>query len=314
MYVRDNLVNDIRTSSRQLVRQWGVLAKHVAGTDYSLSAVHAVLEIGLSDGIKSKDLAHALILEKSTISRLVKSLVEQGLVVKVNDKADRRQQGLSLSESGKTLFEAINLHANEQVRDALDSVDRSSVVKIVEGLWLYANALGHTETAESPQRVEIKTGYRAGLIGQISALHSQFYFDLVGFGAVFEAIVASGMSEFAQRLDKPCNQFWYVEENGKFLASLALDGEDIGDNIAHLRWFIVDSSLRGRGVGRQLFSRAVAFADEAGFKETHLSTFKGLDAARHIYESYGFELVEEKPDTTWGKEVIEQQFARKRAE
>ena len=64
----------------------------------------------------------------------------------------------------------------------------------------------------------------------------------------------------------------------------------------------------------QLFSRAVTFADKAGFRETHLSTFKGLDAARHIYESHGFTLVEEKPDTNWGKEVIEQQFVRKRPE
>ena len=137
---------------------------------------------------------------------------------------------------------------------------------------------------------------------------------MVGFGAVFEAIVASGLSDFVQRLEKPCNEVWYVEENGQFLASLALDGEDLGDGIAHLRWFIVDESLRGKGVGRQLFSRAVAFADKAGFRETHLSTFKGLDAARHIYESHGFTLVEEKPDTNWGKEVIEQQFVRKRPE
>ena len=85
--------------------------------------------------------------------------------------------------------------------------------------------------------VAIKTGYSAGLIGQISSLHSQFYFDLVGFGAVFEAIVASGLSDFVQRLEKPCNEVWYVEENGQFLASLALDGEDLGDGIAHLRWF-----------------------------------------------------------------------------
>ena len=316
MYVRDNLVNDIRTSSRQLVRQWGVLAKHVAGTDYSLSAVHAVLEIGLNDGIKSKDLAHALILEKSTISRLVKSLVEQGLVSKMNDEADRRQQGLSLSEKGKALFDAINLYSNEQVRDALGSIDRQNISKIVEGLKLYATALGHAASpqAHDQESVAIKTGYNAGLIGQISSLHSQFYFDLVGFGAVFEAIVASGLSDFVQRLEKPCNEVWYVEENGQFLASLALDGEDLGDGIAHLRWFIVDESLRGKGVGRQLFSRAVAFADKAGFRETHLSTFKGLDAARHIYESHGFTLVEEKPDTNWGKEVIEQQFVRKRPE
>ncbi|WP_319410244.1 helix-turn-helix domain-containing GNAT family N-acetyltransferase [uncultured Cohaesibacter sp.] len=312
MSIKDNLISDIRASSRQLVRQWGVLAKHVAGTDYSLSAVHAILEIGLFDGINSKDLAQALILEKSTVSRLVKSLVEQDLVVKVDDPADRRKQGLTLTDKGKTLLDDINKHANEQVRDALDDVDKEDIFKIAEGLRRYSDALGHKKAQISDCELRIGTGYSPGLIGQISSLHSQFYYDLVGFGSIFEGIVASGMSEFMGRLDKPCNEFWHVCENRKILASLALDGEDLGNNIAHLRWFIVDASLRGKGFGHKLMRSALDFADQTGFVETHLSTFKGLDAARHIYESYGFVLTEEKADTTWGKEVIEQQFVRKR--
>ena len=312
MSAKETLINDIRFSSRQLVRQWGVLAKHVAGTDYSISAVHAVLEIGLNDGVNSKDLALSLLLEKSTISRLVKSLVEQGLVVKVDDKNDRRVQGLSLSDKGLNLFAAINAHANEQVRDALEGMEHATVIDIAKGLKTYARALGHKPQEETSTGVDIDTGYRAGLIGQISSLHSQYYYDLVGFGAIFESIVARGMSDFVTRLDKPCNEFWHVSNNGKFLASLALDGEDLGGNLAHLRWFIVDGSLRGQGVGRKLMNKALKFADEAGFSETHLSTFKGLDAARHLYETNGFVLVEEKADTTWGTEVIEQQFVRKR--
>nr|WP_321457329.1 helix-turn-helix domain-containing GNAT family N-acetyltransferase [uncultured Cohaesibacter sp.] len=311
MHVRDSLVNDIRASSRQLVRQWGVLAKHVAGTEYSISAVHAVLEIGLTDGINSKDLADSLILEKSTISRLVKSLVEQGLIIKLHDDQDRRKQGLALTEKGKILFDSINANANEQVRDALGSIEAEDVLKISKGLTLYADALSRKEYPRSGSSAIIETGYRAGLIGQISSMHSQFYNKLVGFGSVFEAIVASGMSEFAGRLEKDCNEIWQVNENGRFLASIALDGEDLGNNIAHLRWFIVDASLRGQGVGRLLLEKSLDFADSFGFKETHLSTFKGLDAARHLYESNGFVLTEEKPDTTWGKEVIEQQFVRK---
>nr|WP_319484849.1 bifunctional helix-turn-helix transcriptional regulator/GNAT family N-acetyltransferase [uncultured Cohaesibacter sp.] len=312
MHVKESLVKDIRTSSRQLVRRWGVLAKHVAGTDYSLSAVHAVLEIGLSDGITSKDLSEALILEKSTVSRLVKSLVEQDLVQKIDDDSDRRKQGLSLSAKGLALFDLINLHANEQVRDALESVLSDEVEQIARGLRLYADALALKGDRQSAPEPRIGTGYRPGLIGQIASLHSQFYFDLVGFGPVFEAIVASGMSEFVGRLENPCNEFWHLSEHGRFLASIALDGEDIGNNVAHLRWFIVDDCLRGKGVGRKILESALAFADDHGFDETHLSTFKGLDAARHLYEATGFELVEEKPDTTWGTEVIEQQFVRKR--
>ncbi|WPH96169.1 GNAT family N-acetyltransferase [Klebsiella pneumoniae] len=41
---------------------------------------------------------------------------------------------------------------------------------------------------------------------------------------------------------------------GKIVGSLAIDGEDLGQQEAHLRWFILDDSCRGTGIGRRLLS------------------------------------------------------------
>ena len=62
----------------------------------------------------------------------------------------------------------------------------------------------------------------------------------------------------------------------KIPASVAIDGEDFGHNRAHLRWFIVDDSLRGFGLGKQLLNSALAFADAQGFVQINLWTFSGL--------------------------------------
>ncbi len=53
---------------------------------------------------------------------------------------------------------------------------------------------------------------------------------------------------------------------------------------------------------------AVAFCRHAGFRRVWLTTFAGLDAARHIYEKEGFHLLEEREDAHWGKTVPEQTF------
>jgi len=53
------------------------------------------------------------------------------------------------------------------------------------------------------------------------------------------------------------------------------------------------------------------FVDER-FDETYLNTFKGLDAARHLYESFGFQLTHEEAGTQWGSTVTEQQFRRRK--
>ncbi len=48
--------------------------------------------------------------------------------------------------------------------------------------------------------------------------------------------------------------------------------------------------------------------EEKNFQQVHLSTFAGLDPARHLYEKWGFQLVEEKEGDTWGVRVREQEF------
>lgn len=90
------------------------------------------------------------------------------------------------------------------------------------------------------------------------------------------------------------------------MASIAIDGEDLGENCAHLRWFIIDDTLRGT----RLLDTALEFSDSQNFRETHLWTFEGLDAARHLYTSRDFILAEEINGDQWGRMVPEQKFIR----
>lgn len=94
--------------------------------------------------------------------------------------------------------------------------------------------------------------------------------------------------------------------------AIAIDGANTSQHGAHLRWFITSDTLRGQGVGKQLLQRALAFADTQGYRSVGLWTFAGLDAARHLYESHGFRLVQQNPGSTWGTAVQEQRFVRER--
>ncbi len=66
-----------------------------------------------------------------------------------------------------------------------------------------------------------------------------------------------------------------------------------------MRWFILDDSCRGTGIGRRLLSEAMAFCDSRQFSAVQLWTFKGLDAARKLYESFGFTLIREWQGEQW---------------
>lgn len=156
----------------------------------------------------------------------------------------------------------------------------------------------------------IEQRYRLGAIGRITEMHATWYAKAHGFGAVFESKVAAGLAELVERLDHARNGLWLATVEGRVVGSIAIDGQDQPDGAAHLRFFIVDESVRGTGAGRQLLRQALSFVDARGFSKTRLWTFQGLDAARHLYEADGFTLTKSWLGTQWGPEVVEQIFER----
>ncbi len=312
--VSDVLVSRVRSSSRQLVRELGFMGQTLAGTDLHPSAVHAIIEIDAADGLTAKRLADILLLEKSTVSRLLKGLKARGEIAETRSAADGRAKHLALTDRGAETLKTIVAYAAPRVSHALARLGEGHRAEVSDALEAYANALSHGRTGPAaearPGDQTIETGYAPGLIGAIAGLHGTYYARETGFGAAFEAKVAEGLAGFAPRLGKPVNQIWHVRRDGAFMGSIAIDGEDLEGPVGHLRWFIVADALRGTGMGRALLGKALAFSDEQGFKETHLWTFKGLDAARHLYETMGFELAEEYWGDQWGKEVREQRFVR----
>jgi GNAT superfamily N-acetyltransferase len=168
---------------------------------------------------------------------------------------------------------------------------------------------------------DVVAGLAPGLLGQIVTLHARHYARDWGFGLFFEAKVARDLAAFADRYagHRDLTLSSWNRETGALLGTITMDGgwsggeNGVGRNGgAHLRWFILAQEARGTGLGRHLLERALAFADEKRFPRVWLTTFRGLDAARHLYESTGFTLQSEQGDSTWGTYVTEQVFERKR--
>lgn len=160
-------------------------------------------------------------------------------------------------------------------------------------------------------KIEI-SGWSPGALGQVVALHGRYYARDWGFGPYFEAKVAAGMADFIPRLNPGRDLFLAARRGNHLLGTITVDGSESTADEAHVRWFITSDAARGTGIGRKLMTRAMEFCDQVGFALVYLDTFKGLDPARHLYESHGFQLVAEHPDSTWGVEVTEQRFERRR--
>lgn len=97
-----------------------------------------------------------------------------------------------------------------------------------------------------------------------------------------------------------------LHKAGEVKDGIVIDSRD-GEQ-AQLHWFILHDDLRGLGAGRKLITAAMEFVKERDIPHVYLTTFYGLNAARHLYEEARFKLVGEQLESTWGREIKEQRF------
>ncbi|UVM48121.1 helix-turn-helix domain-containing GNAT family N-acetyltransferase [Pseudomonas sp. B21-015] len=312
IHSQSDLTNQVRSASRLLVRELGFMKATLAATDYPPSSVHTIVEIGERDSLTAGELVALLGLEKSSVSRMVRKLIEAGEIEEIPHEEDARSKKLRLTVQGKKTLRAIDSFAREQVGAAMTYLTSEQQQAVNEGIANYAVALQSHRLGTAPpppMQLDIARGYRPGIIGRIVQMHADYYARHSNFGQPFESLVASDMAELMGRLHNPRNEVWVALDGQRMVGSIAIDGEGEGGE-AILRCFILDDSARGKGAGKRLLAEAIKFCDEHGFCATRLWTFKGLDVARKLYEDFGFRLEQEQEGQQWGATVIEQCFVR----
>lgn len=144
-----SLIDDIRAASRLMVRELGFMDTTVAASDYPPSAVHTILEIGIRGPMTSGELGDFLRLEKSSVSRMVRKLIDCGELRETPDELDARSKLLSLTAKGCRTLEALHAFGRQQVRGALAALTPAEQRTVREGMMLYAQALRQSRVEEA---------------------------------------------------------------------------------------------------------------------------------------------------------------------
>ncbi|WP_321493115.1 GNAT family N-acetyltransferase [uncultured Desulfobacter sp.] len=115
--------------------------------------------------------------------------------------------------------------------------------------------------------------HKPGDIGYIIHRHGVIYAREYGFNSDFDAYVARGMADFIEN-KTPEQNLWIAEWRDHFAGSVAIVRHDA--HTAQLRWLIVESEARQRGIGKQLVNQAVRFAADNGYRSVLLWTIDFL--------------------------------------
>mgnify|MGYP001016436818 CR=1 FL=1 len=134
--------NYLRELIRVLVRNLGILEKSDASCcGVTISQCHAIVEIGRSGEVSLNELAELLALDKSTMSRTINNLVEDGLVIRELDPEDRRYVKIKLTDKGIKIFKDIEESMDRYYKSIFNSVPEEKREQVLDSLKLLIEAV-----------------------------------------------------------------------------------------------------------------------------------------------------------------------------
>lgn len=154
----------------------------------------------------------------------------------------------------------------------------------------------------APQNYTIKDGYCSGIAGALITLHMNYYSAVWGFGRNFETLVTRDFGLLLDKYNPDFDQLIRVENGrGDIVGTLVVEASGYAPDVARIRFFVLASCAHGQGLGQAMLAQALDTCRLRGQNKLFLTTFKGLDAARTLYERAGFTLTEEFSDDDWGE-------------
>lgn len=166
------------------------------------------------------------------------------------------------------------------------------------------------ETRQGPEAPAARDGtVRDARIGDLAwTAHRQavLYHEEFGYSVAFESYVAQSIGPFAAGYDAARDHLWIAERAGAPVGAIAIQHDAARPGFAKLRWYFLEPSARGLGLGKRLLNTALAFARQAGYSHVYLHTVDDLHEARRQYEKAGFTLSHTETEACewapWGHE------------
>src|SRR4029079_5930900 len=99
-------INELRRNARSVVRELGLLNDAYFEIGVTLAERHLLIELTLCPSPTMGEIAERLLLDKSTVSRLISNAVKKGYVKCIMDEKDKRKRFLKITEKGMQTLNA----------------------------------------------------------------------------------------------------------------------------------------------------------------------------------------------------------------
>jgi DNA-binding MarR family transcriptional regulator/ribosomal protein S18 acetylase RimI-like enzyme len=289
----------LRRFNRFYTRQAGLIEPKHLHTEVSLPEARIIYELAQRERSSPAELICELAIDAGQLSRTLQALQRRQLISRKTSGADKRQIDVTLTAKGRATFKELDKRSQVFASDTLGQLPAERRAKLVAAMSQIEQALAADGAAGS---AVILRPHRPGDIGWIVSRNAALYAEEYGWTIEYEGLVAEIAGQFLKSFDAARERCWIAESDGRRLGSVMLVNG--GNGVAKLRLLIVEPDARGLGVGKALVGECIRIGRELGYTSMTLWTQSILVAARGIYKSAGFRLVDEKPHHSFGCDLV----------
>jgi DNA-binding MarR family transcriptional regulator/GNAT superfamily N-acetyltransferase len=286
----------VRSFNRSVTQRIGALHDEYLARGRPLGASRVLWEIG--DGVAdARALRARLDLDSGYLSRLLRSLEQDGLVTVRPDADDRRVRSVRLTDAGRAERELLDRRSDELARSLLAPLSDAQRARVVEAMRVVEQLL-------TAGLVEVDVEDPTSTAAQFCI---QAYFAELDtrFDAGFDP--SQSISADADELTEPAGLLLVARLRDEPVGCGALKLH--GAAPAEIKRMWVAPTARGLGVGRRILSALEQHARRRGATVVRLETNKTLREATTLYRSAGYVEVDRFNDEPYAHHWLEKALA-----
>ena len=289
------LVEQVRRFNRVMTERVGALNDHFLGRNHPLGEARLLWEIG-EQGASIRELRRRLSLDSAYVSRLLRSLEKQGLVVVKRSEHDGRVGLVQLTGAGLRERIELDQRADAFARSMLEPLSENQRLKL-------GAAMAQVERLLLASMVQIAV---ADPTTQDAQWCIQQYFTELNERFEMGFDPALGISAYAHELTPPAGLLLVARLRDEPVGCGALKFHE--NAIGELKRMWVAPQVRGLGLGRRLLLALEHEAREAGMTILHLETNHTLTEAIELYRHSGYREVEAFNDEPYAQHWFEKRL------
>jgi DNA-binding MarR family transcriptional regulator len=274
-------VSQVRSFNRAVTRRIGVLEDRFLGRDRPLGASRVLFEVG-RDGAALADLRARLGLDSGYLSRLLRSLEDEGLIEVSADPGDGRARRASATAAGLVEIAELDRLSDEGATSLLAPLSEGQRERLVA-------AMAEVERMLAASATTIERGDPASEEARWCV--AQYFAEL---GERFEQGFDAGETApaDADELVPPRGVFLIAHLDGRAVGCGALKTwrapSDAAPGVADIKRMWVAPQTRGTGLGRRMLVALEGEAEALGLGTARLETNGALAEALGMYRSHGY--------------------------